>query len=81
MALKYENVKEEIEQEGWKLISDSYKNLQTQMEFECPNGHSNFYTFDYWRKHRNCPVCQENKYIKINDRAPKKKGFRVLAFD
>lgn len=81
MKLKYEDIKQEIESEGWKLLSDSYVNMETQMEFKCPNGHNNFYTFRYWRKHRDCPVCKENKYYKMSDSAPRPKGFRILAFD
>lgn len=71
----------EIESEGWKLLSDSYINLKTQMNFECPNGHENFYTLEYWRKHKECPICKSNKYYQMNDTAPKSKGFRILAFD
>lgn len=28
-----------LETEGWKLISDTYKNLKTPIEMECPKGH------------------------------------------
>ena len=79
--LKYEDVKQEVELEGWQLLSDSYKNLQTQMTFKCPNGHENYLTFGYWRRHRQCPICKSNKYFTMNDKAPKAKGFRILAFD
>lgn len=51
------------------------------MMFECPNGHQNYYTYDHWRKHRECPICKSNKYFAMNDKAPKRKGFRILAFD
>jgi hypothetical protein len=81
VRLKYEDVKDEIEAEGWKLLSTSYTNLKTQMTFECPNGHENFYTMEYWRRHKECPICKANKYYQMNDTAPKSKGFRILAFD
>ena len=51
------------------------------MCFRCPHGHENYYTLEFWRKHKECPVCKSNKYFKINDVAPKCKGFRILAFD
>lgn len=51
------------------------------MTFECPNGHQNYYTYSYWRKHKECPICKSNKYYKMNDAAPLRKGFRILAFD
>lgn len=71
----------EVEAEGWKLLSTSYTNLKTQMQFECPNGHENYYTMEYWRRHKECPICKSNKYYRMNDSAPKSKGFRILAFD
>lgn len=51
------------------------------MDFQCPNGHENYFTFDYWRRHRECPICKSNRYYRMNDSAPKSKGFRILAFD
>ena len=78
---KYDDIVREVEAEGWKLLSESYKNLKTQMCFKCPHGHENYYTLEFWRKHKECPVCKSNKYFKINDVAPKCKGFRILAFD
>lgn len=79
--LKYDDVKLEVEAAGWKLLSDSYTNLKTQMDFQCPCGHENFMTFDYWRRHKECPICKSNRYYRMNDSAPKSKGFRILAFD
>lgn len=79
--LTYDEIKQEIESAGWKLLSDSYLNLQTQMIFSCPNNHENYYTMEYWRKHTDCPICKSNRYYKMNDKAPKSKGFRILAFD
>jgi hypothetical protein len=81
VRLKYEDIKTEIELEGWQLLSDSYTNLKTQMKFKCPNGHENFYTMEYWRRHKECPICKSNRYYAMNDTAPKSKGFRILAFD
>lgn len=51
------------------------------MIFSCPNNHENYYTMEYWRKHTECPICKSNKYYRMNDKAPKSKGFRILAFD
>lgn len=47
----------------------------------CPNGHENYFTMEYWRRHKECPICKSNKYYRMNDTAPKSKGFRILAFD
>lgn len=51
------------------------------MCFKCPNDHENYYTMEFWRRHKECPVCKSNKYFQLNDNAPKSKGFRILAFD
>lgn len=51
------------------------------MNFKCPNDHENYYTMEYWRRHKECPICKSNKYYQMNDTAPKSKGFRILAFD
>jgi 5-bromo-4-chloroindolyl phosphate hydrolysis protein len=37
--IKYEDVKHDIESKGWTLVSDSYKNLKTDLELTCPNNH------------------------------------------
>lgn len=79
--LKFEDIKLEVESVNWTLISDSYANLKTQMIFQCPNGHENYFTMEYWRRHKECPICKSNKYYQMNDNAPKRKGFRILAFD
>ena len=51
------------------------------MQFRCPNDHDNYFTLEYWRRHKECPICKSNKYYKMNDTAPKSKGFRILAID
>ena len=82
--LKYEDVKLEVESEGWQLLSDSYTNLKTQMEFKCPNDHHNFFTLSHWRNHKVCPVCKANKYCQTTSDAAtlkRKNTERILAFD
>lgn len=34
-----DQIKEEVAQDNWKVLSLEYKNLETEMTFECPNGH------------------------------------------
>ena len=47
-------VQNALETEGWKLISETYKNLKTPLDMICPQGHSQSQTFEYWRKHKMC---------------------------
>lgn len=84
--LKYENVVQEIIDSGWKLVSNSYKNLTTEMEFLCPNNHIVYMSFKKWRSKHECPICNNdtnllefNKDIQV---VPKEKGKkRILAID
>lgn len=79
-----EDIKEDLTQQGWKIISTEYQNLDGELTFECNEGHP---VFSSWRKIRGkyiCPVCRDNKFkqqqnIKV---IPKKKDIiRTLALD
>jgi Holliday junction resolvasome RuvABC endonuclease subunit len=81
--IKKENIVEELEKEGWKLLSEKYENLETIMTFKCPEGHQ---VFSSWKKMRNkkeCPICKRNIYKDQDEKiVPKKKGTkRTLALD
>lgn len=45
--IQLDDIKAEIEKDGWKLISTEYKNLDTIMEFVCSEGHQ---VFAPWKK-------------------------------
>lgn len=57
-----DQIKQEIEQEGWKVHSLEYKNLKTEMTFECPNGHQVFVPWEKLRTRRDCPVCKQTTF-------------------
>jgi len=54
----YEYVKNYIEKEGYKLLSDNYKNVCTKLLLKCPIGHEYEVSFAAFKnsKHR-CPIC------------------------
>lgn len=79
--LKYEAVEKEVRDAGWELLSTTYSNLKTDMTFQCPNGHSNFYSLERWRRHKSCPICEKNPLANIDIKPIKKNGFRILALD
>lgn len=79
--LKFEDIKMEVEKSGWKLLSTTYSNLKTDMTFQCPNGHSNYYSMEKWRKSHSCPICENNPLANVNIKPVKKKGYRILALD
>jgi hypothetical protein len=58
--IKLADIQELIAPEGWKVISDSYSNLETEMIFECPEGHRVFAPWKKLRNKRECPTCAKN---------------------
>lgn len=78
-----EEIKKEVESNNWELLSTSYTNLKTEMNFKCAEGHNIFLTWEKTRGKFICPVCKNNRYKNIeNEIAPKKKNTqRVLALD
>lgn len=76
-------VAQELSNQNWKVLSTEYKNLETEMVFECDEGHKVYSTWSKLRKHIECPVCKQNKF-KVGTSVPtaKKSGvFRTLALD
>lgn len=75
-------IKQELEQKGWKVLSEEYKNLDTDMEFECPEGH---YVTKTWGKLRgkcDCPICSSNTLKTKKEQKISKKGKNItLALD
>lgn len=80
--LKFEDIKKDIESQGWKLNQDEYVNLKTDLQVICPEGHDCFVSYEKWRRGSfECPICKQNQYYKSDNIAVKKKGYRILAFD
>ena len=84
MPINLYSVTNHLAEEGWQLISDTYKNLNTELEMKCPHGHTVLKTYGDWRKHPICDVCmgdsgfkgQKNKVPPKNDDTQ-----RILALD
>ena len=80
--LKFEDIKKDIESQGWKLNQDDYVNLKTDLQVICPEGHDCFVSYEKWRRGSfECPICKQNQYYKSDNIAVKKNGYRILAFD
>ena len=83
--IKIEDIKKELEAQGWELVSEEYKNLDAQLTVRCPEGHT---VYQPWKKLRIkpiCPICAKNTYkteAKETKIIPKQKGVqRILALD
>ena len=84
MPINVYTVANHLAEEGWRLISDSYKNLNTELEMECPNGHKQSLTYGEWRKHPICEVCIAGDRFKVKkNKVPQKEPdtTRILALD
>ena len=76
-------IQTELDSKGWKVLSTDYQNLDTEMSFECSEGHKVFSTWKKLRTKCECPICKQNT---LKENKPvileKKKGVRrVLALD
>lgn len=81
--IKIEDIKEEAKLNNWKVLSNEYINLDTEMVFECAEGHKVYFPYKKIRNKWECPVCKINKFkVEKNQYIPKKNGIkRVLGLD
>lgn len=81
--IKLEDIQNELAADGWKVISEEYTNLDTEMQFECPEGHRVFAPWKKLRTRRECSICKQNVFVKAdNEILTKPKGAkRILALD
>ena len=79
-----DSINEELAPYNWKCISTEYKNLDTELQFNCEEGHLVCAPWKKVRKLQECPVCKQNAH-KTNKPLvvePKKKDQkRILALD
>lgn len=84
MPINIYSVRNHLEENGWVLISDTYKNLNTELEMKCPKGHIQKQTYGNWRKHPLCEECLAGDPFKgKKNKVPIKKidMRRILALD
>lgn len=78
-----DSINEELKQYGWKCLSTEYKNLDSELCFQCDEGHNVYSSWKKIRTRRDCPRCKDKilkeQTFKVD---PKAKGVkRVLALD
>ena len=81
--IKIEDIRAEVEKDKWKVISEEYVNLDTEMIFECSEGHRIYAPWKKIRQKRECPICKDN-FNRLSEQKiiPKIKGKkRILALD
>lgn len=77
MGKKLEAAQNEVATLGWTLLEKEYKNLDTIMDFKCPEGHIIQLTLKQWRKNPQCSICNHTSKIPIK----KKSLNRLIALD
>lgn len=84
MPINIYTVASHLSENGWQLISTEYKNLQTQLQMKCPQGHIIEDNYGHWRKHMLCDKCVAGDPYKVKkNKVPIKKidTKRILALD
>ncbi len=66
--LSYDDIKENIEKEGYKLITNSkeYKNTKSKIKAICPNGNEWIFKYNYFQQGQRCgcdKCCPSNKKL------------------
>lgn len=81
--ISIDDIREALVADNWTLISNTYKNLDTNLEFRCDKGHIVIAPWKKIRDNRICPTCMRER-LKTKDfkNTKKKKGdYRILALD
>ena len=81
--ISIDEIRNSISADGWTLISETYQNLDSNLEFKCNKGHIVISPWKKIRENRICPTCmRERLKTKEFKNTKKKKGeYRILALD
>ena len=63
LVYSYDKVKDMVEQDGYKLISDEYVNSRTKITVECDKGHTYDVELASFNRGRRCPICDHQKTV------------------
>ena len=55
--LKYDFIKESFEKENYILLSNTYINNYTKLDYICPQGHKHNIRWNNWQQGQRCPSC------------------------
>ena len=72
--IKIDDIRKAAIKHNWTLLSESYKNLDTELTFECNEGHKIYLPYKKVRDKWECPICKQNQYNNFsNEIIPKDK--------
>ena len=81
--INIDEIKSNLSSDGWTLISDTYKNLDSNLEFKCDKGHTVIAPWKKIRENKVCPTCMRERLKTKDFKNTKKKSneYRILALD
>ena len=75
--IRVDDVRKAAIEHGWNLVSEEYKNLNSNLEFICNEGHHVFLPYKKVRDKWECPICIKNQFTYFDDTViPKKKDIQ-----
>ena len=81
--ISIDEIRTDVASAGWTLISDTYQNLDSNLEFKCDKGHAVVAPWKKIRENKICPTCMRDRLKTKEFRNTKKKKdeYRILALD
>ncbi len=81
--ISIDEIKNSLSTDGWILISDTYKNLDSNLEYKCNKGHTVIAPWKKIRENRICPTCMRERLKTKEFKNTKKRSneYRILAID
>ena len=70
--LKIEDIRKAAIEHGWTLLSEAYKNLDTELQFKCNEDHKIYLPYKKVRDKWECPICKENQYNNFSNEIKQK---------
>lgn len=81
--INIEEIRQQLLEDKWELISETYTNLDTNLEYKCAAGHTVVAPWKRIRERRICPTCMREtlKTKEFKNRKKKQGEYRILALD
>ena len=81
--IKIDDIRKAAIEHNWILLSEEYKNLDSELIFRCNEDHKIYLPYKKVRDKWECPICKQNQYYNFsNEIIPKKKSVqRTIGLD
>lgn len=81
--IKIDEIRKAAIEHNWILLSEEYKNLDSELIFRCDEGHKIYLPYKKVRDKWECPICKQNQYYNFsNEIISKKKSIqRTIGLD